>query len=155
MTRQNRTKRSGAKSQDFDLVASGSSGRWDVLIYEPPDGRDVYFVQIKGESIFVSFQLSNIGILKTLPEFLNHVSAYPLSSSSSIGMPVESLKLGRSEQSVIDIIRDVEVGDRCYIVVSSPYKPVMRYTVAGKELVKLADAFSKLASDLKEEGLIS
>ena len=57
-------------SNQFGLLAIGSSGAWQIDIDEVLKGAECYCVQIQGPSIYLSFQLVDLGIIGQAIDFL-------------------------------------------------------------------------------------
>jgi hypothetical protein len=136
----------------LDLVASGSSGKWSVLIAETHTGPAKWFIQIEGPSICFSFELLSINILEKLLLVLDRPASSIVRPPSSQPTPVNGgLLLGMSNRTRIVLLRDDEYVDRCFLMAGSDNTPIVRFSITGTDLLKLTDAFRQATKELKSE----
>lgn len=63
-----------------------------------------------------------------------------------------SLVLGKDHEIPITLIRDDEYDDRFYLVVGSTSNPIVRFVIAGTDVVNLVGALRQVKADLDDEG---
>jgi hypothetical protein len=139
-----KTKQSSDGEYGLDLVASGSSGKWSVLISETHTGPAKWFMQTEGPSICFSFELLSSNILEKLLLELDQRQAQPKSVNAK-------LLLGMSNRTRITLLRDDEYVDRCFLMAGSDNTPIVRYSITGTDLLKLTDAVKQAAGELGSE----
>lgn len=156
MSRRSETKLVEHDDYGSDLVASGSSGPWQVFVDEAHTGPDRWFAQIRGPSVYFSFEILSPHMIDRLHQFLEHPSAAPSNHlASRSDKNKDSLRLGKESRCPITFLRDNEYTDRCFLVVGSVGKPVVRYSLEGTDLAKLTEAVRQVREELKNEGLLS
>ena len=62
-----------------------------------------------------------------------------------------SLVLSKDKKIPINLVRDDEYDDRFFFVVGPMDSPIVRFVIAGTDVVKIADALRQVAEDLEEE----
>jgi hypothetical protein len=152
MTKNSTPKRPEKADGDFDLVASGSSGEWRVFVDETHVGPEKWFAQIQGPSIYLSFAIPSAKMIDRLVHFLAECSE--LHPSSRSRKSNNTLLIGGDKRMPVTLIRDNEYADRFFLMVGTGNGPVVRYVVAGKELVKLIAALRQARDELKSDGLL-
>jgi hypothetical protein len=141
--------------EGLDLVASGSCGQWSVVIDETHSGRERRFAQIEGPSVYLSFEIRSVRIVEKLVQFFEGRRAAPLPPGTPADEGTASLRLGTSGRTPLSVLRDDEFTDRYYLLIGPEMRPILRYTIAGKDLAQLSDALRQAREELKSEGLLS
>ena len=149
-TRNTRTSRR-RNNASFGLLANGSSGPWDIAIDEATSGPNRWCAQIEGPSVTFSFEIPSIDIVGKMVRFLarRQVPAKEPPTVSSEGNG--SLVLSKDKKIPINLVRDDEYDDRFFFVVGPMDSPIVRFVIAGTDVVKIADALRQVAEDLEEE----
>lgn len=128
------------------LVANGSAGRWDVNIDETTEGEEQWFAQIEGPSVYLYFEVSSPAIVDELVRFFERPSA-------SRGV-IPSLHVGSFGDDGVDLVRDDEYPDRCFIVIGRAPGATVRVALTGNDLADLTEALRQVREDLREAGLL-
>lgn len=131
VSRQSPARRTEAKTT-VGLLAIGSSGSWEVSIDQTTQGRDRWFAQIEGPSVYIYFEIASLEVIDQAIGFLSQVE--DLSNSG------DSLALANGKTPQIVLLRDDEFADRFFLLVETSNRSVVRLTLAGKDLADLADA---------------
>jgi len=138
----------------LDLVASGASGKWSVLIEETHTGPTKWFIQIEGPSIYFSFELLSINILDEVLLVLERPASAVLPVRPPGSQPKAAngrVLLGMNNRTRITLLRDDEYIDRCFLVTGSDSSPTVRYSISGTEFLKFIDALRQATEELKKE----
>jgi hypothetical protein len=135
--------------ENIGLRANGSSGAWEVSIDETISGRNRWFVQIEGRSVYLYFEIPSLEIVAKIISFLTPVQAGRprignLPSRSSKGV----LKISKAKGNSVTLISDDEYIDRYFLVVGPTASPLARLTLAGKDLRNLISALSQIEEEL-------
>jgi hypothetical protein len=135
----------GRNSRQVGLLANGSSRLWDVAIDETISGRDRWFMQVEGPSIYVYFQIHHPDIVGKAVDYFRKGKQYVHSQS---GTSNGELLIGGNKHTPIFLVRDDEFADRIFLVVGPRSSPVVRYTISGTAINKIVEALRQVKEDL-------
>lgn len=133
-------KRSRSKSQkeSIGLLACGAFGPWVIDIDdETVSGRDRWFAQFDGPSVYLRFEIPSLEIIAQAIRFLTAGEG--------------ELALGSDKQTRVNLIRDDEFADRFFLVVEGKSGLHIRFTVAGDDLKNLTEALQQAKEELETE----
>lgn len=128
----------------FGLLANGSCGPWEIAIDEDTTAADRWCAHIEGPNATFYFEIPALEIVDQMARFLER-SAGAVEQNGS-------LVLGKDHQIPITLIRDDEYGDRFFLVVGSTSNPIVRFVLAGTDVVNLVGALRQVKADLDDEG---
>src|SRR5436190_2213730 len=83
--------------ESLGLMASGSSGQWEVAVDETTAGPDRWFVQIEGPSVSFSFEIPSPEMISKARNFLGGCSS-PKEPHASFSAENGSLVIGKHRQ---------------------------------------------------------
>jgi hypothetical protein len=136
--------------QAFGLLANGISGQWEISIDETTKGEDRWFAQIEGPTIYFSFEIPSVDIVKEMFKFLKPQPAtipYSLVDSEESKC---SLLLSKDKKIPVNLVKDDEYPDRFFVVVGKMDNHIVRFVLAGKDIEEIADALRQVEEDLKD-----
>src|SRR5438552_14912322 len=92
------------ESEQFGLLANGSSGRWEVAIDGSTSGADRWYAQIEGPSISFYFEIPSPEIVSKMRRFLRPSlrKTAPVNSSERQG----SLIIGKDKRAPVTLVKD-------------------------------------------------
>ncbi len=126
----------GTRIDPVGLAGLGKSGCWEVSVDEGPRN---WSMQIEGRTAFLSFEIKSPAIVSELLDFL-----VPAGDSS----PPSEITLNSNHDETISLARDDEFADRCFLIVETNRKLVMRLTLAGADLSAFVDALRQANEDI-------
>ena len=133
----------------FGLVASSSSGTWDVTIDESLDCDNEWLAEIEGPNLYVVFHLSELAVISDAVAFLDAgLHNDPPSRRLSPSTPVESLLLGKFGSLPLELVWDNEDVLRCFIVAGSESQSALRLTLDENDVRMLLQSLRQVAEDL-------
>jgi hypothetical protein len=133
----------------FGLVANGSSGAWDISINETIRGKEKWYADIEGPSVYLSFQLVDLDIVDKMIAFLDrHVSADASPRKARSGKAGEELTIGSFGQALVLLIGDNEYRDRCFLVVGPKNGCCVRFPLWGEDTRMILDALRQVREDV-------
>jgi hypothetical protein len=133
------------KPQPVGLMAIGSCGSWEVAIDQSAAGRDRWFAQIDGPSVYLYFEIQSPNIIHQATTFFTQGTPGRNGPHAARG---KMLTLGTSKSAPVNLIRDDEFTDRYFLVVEPKSGPLVRLTVAGDDLAHLIGALRQAIEDL-------
>ena len=140
--------RSCNRKESIGLLACGSSGRWAIDIDETNSGRDRWFAQIEGPSIYLYFEIPSLEIVDQAIRFLTECqgkggrNAVPIARNSSLSLGIDAL-------TRVNLIRDDEFTDRYFLVIESKSGSHVRFTVTGDDLKNVTEALRQAKEDIE------
>jgi len=141
----------GGGKEQFGLLANGSSGEWEIAIDESTSGAERWYAQIDGPAVVFYFEIPSVDIVGKLLRFLTpRPEATKLSPTNSEERD-GSLVLGKDKKSPITLLKDDEYPERFFLVVGPADSPIVRFTIAGRNVRKLTDALRQVQEDLEDE----
>jgi hypothetical protein len=143
-------KASTEKATDrFGLVANGSSGVWDISINETIRGKEKWYADIEGPSVYLSFQLIDLDILDKMIAFLDRRASADASPRKTRSSEVEKeLVIGSFGQAPVSLIGDNEYEDRCFLVVGPKSGCCVRFPLWGEDTRMIFDALRQIREDV-------
>jgi len=149
------TKNTGASHQNnhgsYGLLANGSSGPWEIAIDETTSGPDRWFAQIEGSAVSFCFEIPSLEIVGKMLQFLESRSTTKKQpSNGSIGRN-GLLVIGKDKKIPVALVKDDEYEDRFFLVVGPMDSPLVRFVLAGKDVVNIADALRQVKEDLDDQ----
>lgn len=135
----------------FGLMANGSSGSWEIAIDEATSGADQWFAQLEGPSVSFYFEIPSVAIVAKMLQFLEARPA--VGEPTVIGSDKQNgiLTIGKAKRTPVYLIKDDEYPDRFFIVVGRMDSPIVRFVLAGADVINIADALRQVKDDLEEE----
>jgi hypothetical protein len=125
------------------LLAVGASGPWEIAIDQTTSGRKRLLAQVDGPALNLTFEISGLAVVDEAVEFLSRVR-----QGSTTGAEAE-IVLGHSQAIQVAIIRDDEFSDRCFVVIESRAGVLVRFTLAGNDLIHLIDVLNQIQDDVR------
>ena len=148
LSKQTRARPTDQKSA-IGLMAIGSSGPWEIALDQTSSGRDRWFAQIEGPSVYIHFEIPALKVIAQAIRFLAETQRrVRRGATSSTGNG--TLPLGSSKAVQVSLIRDDEFTDRYFLSIESKSGTLVRFTLAGKDLMHLTDALRQLNEDMSE-----
>jgi hypothetical protein len=141
-SKQLRVKKAAA-AEKVGLLANGSAGAWDVAVDTATSGTERWFLQIEGPSIYFYFELASLNVVEKMAQFLEEEPTAPASNGNIVA--------GKDRHLPVSLVRDEEFDDRFFLVVGSPAKPVVQFTISGSTRTQLAEALRQAESDLADD----
>jgi hypothetical protein len=133
-------------AEKVGLLANGSSGSWDVALDETFSGKNRWFMQLEGPSIYLYFEISSPRIVTDMLKYLGGSQSNGDSHSTSCDA---GLRIGCDKRLSVKIVKDDEFADRIFVVVGPESAPVVRYTISGKEVGQIVEALQQVEADLE------
>jgi hypothetical protein len=131
----------------FGLVATGTSGRWEVAIDEAID-RDEWYIEIEGPHTYLTFQLRDLQAVPDAWRFL-HSRLERAEQHSPRGNPGDDkLTLGQFGSTLVSLLWDNEDFPRCFVVVLPEEGSALRVTLEAEDIRKLIEALQQVVTDL-------
>src|SRR5713226_5409975 len=127
----------GENNATLGLLANGSSGQWDVAVDETTSGADRWFFQIEGPSICFYFEIASPDIVEEMFRFFEERCTKANNKSSKRN---GSLLIGKDKRMPVILVRDDEYADRYFLVIGPENRPMVRYALAGADLISLTSA---------------
>ena len=126
------------------LLANGACGRWSVAIDKTISGKDRWFAQLDGPSIYVYFEISSPRIVDDAMAYLDssHVNAEPVGR-------IGRLSIGGDKDIPVSLVWDDEFADRVFLVVGPDSAPIVQYTISGADISEIVDALRQVKEDLE------
>lgn len=135
-------------SQAFGLVASGSSGDWEISIDETLSGPRKWFLQIDGPLWYLEFRVARRDVVDGVLGFLGtHLGDGNSSTGNRASAIDDEIELGCSCGNRVSLIWDTETNERCFILVAGDDGFHVRFTLLHDDLVQIVDAFRQVASE--------
>src|SRR5215469_5898642 len=129
----------------FGLVANGSSGEWHLSINETIRGKEKWYADIDGPSVYLSFQLVDLEILDKMIAFLDRrVSADTSPQKTRSSKAEEELVIGSFGLAPVSLIGDNEYKDRCFLIIGPKSSCCMRFSLLGEDTRMILDAFRQV-----------
>lgn len=149
-TRNTRSTHQTAK-HSFGLLANGSSSTWDVAIDESTSGANRWFAQFDGPVVSFYFEIPSVDIVGKMLRFIEPRSATAKAPANGRAEKSCSLVIGKDKRLPVTLVRDDEYDDRFFLVVGPMDSPTVRFTIAGADAVKIADALRQIKEDLDDK----
>jgi hypothetical protein len=131
-------------------LANGSSGAWSISIDESIKGKERWFAEIEGPSVYLSFQLIDLGILDKMIAFLGKraPAGKHLRKTRSNETNAE-LAIGTFGQDPVTLTWDDEEGyeDRCFLVIAKS-GCCMRLALFGEDTRMILEALHQIRAEL-------
>ena len=140
-----------SNNESFGLLANGSSGPWEIAIDETTSGADRWCAQIEGPSVTFYFEIPSVDIVGKMVRFLEPRQVPTKESSMGSMERHGSLVIGKDQKTPITLVKDDEYEDRFFLVVGPMDNPIVRFVIAGMDVVKIADALRQVQQDLDDE----
>jgi hypothetical protein len=135
--------RNSAAEKTTGLTAYGRSGPWEIAIDESIAGPDRWFAQIEGPSVYVYFEIPSPDLINETMQFLDCGRA-----DVGHGPRAATLTLGASRSMPVNLVRDDEFSDRCFLVIEGQDGLHVRFTFAGEDLTHLIESLRQAKEDL-------
>jgi hypothetical protein len=129
---------------DRGVLALGTSGQWEIEIDETTSGKDRWFVQLEGPSIYFYFEIPSLRILDDVIAYLGNKTARDKSKLDKNGR----LLIGGDKRTPVFLARDDEYADRVFLVVGSNPNHMLHYTISGTDIEEIAAAFRQAKEDI-------
>lgn len=123
------------------LLASGSSGAWELAIDESVADKPEWYAQIEGPAIDVYFAIHSPEAMVDALRFLRRLPA-------GEDQKAASLRIGTFGRAGVTLYRDDEFVDRCFLVIGADGKSCLRLTLAGEDLESFVEALRQVDADL-------
>jgi hypothetical protein len=129
------------------LAANGSAGGWEVATDETLSGREKWFAQIEGPSLYLYFQIPSPGIVGDIIRFLEQCWPAKERAAHSPGGN-GSKRIGGSHWASVRLLRDAERPEGCFLTVGPSARPCARFFLAGEDVANLTRALQQAQDDL-------
>jgi hypothetical protein len=137
-----------ARAQGTGLLASGSSGRWDVAVDETLD-RDEWSLEIEGPNAYLVFQLQDLAILSVARRFLqSRPPTDPVGNAPATHGGEVELTLGKFGSASVSLAWDNEDFPRCFLIVGPKARSTLRLSLGAEDIQALGEAFGQVVNDL-------
>jgi hypothetical protein len=129
-------------------LANGSSPLWDVAVDEALD-QDQLFLELDGPETYVVFQLQDLKVVPAALRFLQS-SLEPIPIGNERGKHDEeaALALGRFGSASVSLLKDNEEVPRCFLVIGSKGRSVLRLSLGERDIKMLIEALSQVVEAL-------
>jgi hypothetical protein len=135
-------------TEEWGLLAYGSSRRWDIAVDESLDG-DAWTLEIDGPQVYLALQLPD---LKVIPAALHFLQSGPRSNQTrELGNDRHqdaALTLGWFASAPVALVWDNEDFLRCFIVIGPQSQSTLRLSLDAEDIQMLTDALRQVAEDL-------
>src|SRR2546430_155443 len=105
---QNRRAKSQCRKDTFGLLASGSSGAWEIDIDEALSGPERWRAQIEGPSLTLDFEIPSLDVVDKMVRLLATPSAKSKRTSNGAPGPSGTLVLGGNDHTPVRLLKDDE-----------------------------------------------
>lgn len=139
------------KNESFGLLAIGSSEPWEIAIDEALSGPDRWYAQIEGPTVTFYFEIPSLEIVSKMARFLEPRLTATKKASNGSAKPTDSLVLGKDKKTTISLVKDNEYDNRFFLVVGSMGNPIVRFVIAGADVMKIREALRQVEEDLHDE----
>jgi hypothetical protein len=126
------------KNESFGLLACGSSGPWQIDIDEAISGADRWWAQIEGPPVSFYFELPSLDIVGKMARFLKSKNS-------------DSFVIGRDKSTPISLVQDDEFDDRFFLLIGPTDNVMVRFVIAGEDVVRISEALQQVQEDLDEK----
>ncbi len=130
------------KDEAFGLLANGCSGPWEIAVDEHISGADRWSVQIEGPSVSFYFEIPSLETISKMAQFLDR--SIPSSETNDL------LLISKDQQMPVTLIKDDEYADRFFLVVGPTANPMVRFTIAGKDVTDFLEALRQAIDDTSD-----
>lgn len=138
----------------FGLAAFGRAGRWEVSILESLDRDDQWFAELEGDSVYLVFRLGSLAIVPEVRQVLRTmVTTQRSTNGRDASNTPASIEVGMLFDAPVQFICDWEESPRCFLIADSAAGTTLRVTLAGDDLVSLADALDQVVKELPASAL--
>ena len=136
----------------FGLLANGSSRLWEVAIDESLSRKGDCSLELEGPSVYLVFQLRDLGVVSEVVEFLQDRSEaltghVRRTRSARNGV----LPIGRFGTAAVSLVGDDEESSRCFLIIGPRGRSTLRLSLQGEDCRMLLEAFRQVAEDLPRE----
>jgi hypothetical protein len=130
------------------LLANGSSALWDVAVDESLD-QDQWFLELDGPETYLVFQLQALNVVPAAIRVLQSArQVSPIRSRQSKKDDANALVLGRFGSASVSLLKDNEGVPRCFLVVGSKGRSVLRLSLEERDIKMLIEALSQVVEAL-------
>ena len=136
-----------AGTTGLGLAAFGASGQWEVSLDESTSAPARWFLQIEGPNVSIRIGLRSLDAFNKALTFL---SGRLLLRKNGSAVKEASVSLGRDDKNPVTLVGDDELPDRCFLVIGPRDDPTVHLTLAGTDLVNVAEALRIARGDLDE-----
>jgi hypothetical protein len=141
--------KTNGRKATLGLAANGSSGGWEVAIDESLDGREKWFAQIEGPSLYLYFQIPSPGAVGDMIRFFEQ--CHPAKEKALRSPAGDGPKrVGGSHWASVRLLRDAERPEGCYLMVGPGARPCARFFLAGEDVANLTRALKQAQEDLDQ-----
>ncbi|HEY7424949.1 MAG TPA: hypothetical protein VH682_12030 [Gemmataceae bacterium] len=141
----------GRGDENVGLLANGSSGEWEVAIDEATSGVERWYAQIEGPAVSFYFEIPSLDIVGEMLRFLERGPVVAKRSPNGSDERNGSLVIGKDKKAPITLLKDDEYQDRFFLLVGPTDSPMVRFTIAGMNVLKLTEALRQVQEDLEDE----
>jgi hypothetical protein len=135
--------------EKIGLLANGTSGTWEVSIDETISGRERWFAQIEGRSVYLYFEIASLDtVIKTRRFLTSDRDGCRRIGESRSTLIKESLRISKAKTTSVTLIRDDEYADRFFFVVGPIASPIVRLSLMGKDVRDLVRALQQIEQDI-------
>lgn len=127
------------RTDTFGVIAVGASDRWEAsVLSQPSSGPAPYLLQIESPALSLNLPVSSpAALLERMIEFLDRPSQSEL-----------TIKTGGP--TGFDLLRDDEIGDRIFLVLTSEDGVCVRLTLAKSDWNPLLEALRQVQLELRD-----
>src|SRR4051794_29611235 len=121
--------KSEQRTDALGLLASGSSGRWDIAI-DASVHRDEWFLEIDGPQVYLTFQLQDLKVVATALRFLEERPPSEQGRGSRYRNDLDAaVTLGQFGSASVSLMWDNEDFPRCFLVVGPRARSTLRLSL--------------------------
>ncbi|HEV3447492.1 MAG TPA: hypothetical protein VG099_22820 [Gemmataceae bacterium] len=133
------------RNSSFGLLANGSCGSWEIAIDETTSGAERWYAQIDGPAVAFYFEIPSVDIVGKMARFLEPRSA-------TTNQPQDGLLvIGKDKRTPITLVKDDEYHDRFFLVIGPMDNPIVRFAIAGTDVIDIAEALKDVKKDLDDK----
>jgi|GEM_PF-2593711 len=133
------------RNGSFGLLANGSCASWEIAIDETTPGADRWYAQIDGPAVAFYFEIPSVDVVGKMARFLEPRSA-------TMNQPANgALVIGKDKKTPITLVKDDEYNDRFFLVIGPMDNPIVRFAIAGTDVIDIAEALKDVKKDLDDK----
>lgn len=138
-----------APGEGLGLLANGSSGSWEVSIDETVVGKERWFAQVEGPSLWLYFEIPSPEIIPRAIQFLLPRGTKKEVMPGCFSRSSDRLDIGVAGETLVCLVKDDEYQDRYYFALGPGDSPIVRYSVAGEDRDNLVEALRQVEEDIE------
>lgn len=135
----------------WELLANGSSGRWDVAVEEALD-REEWSFEIDGPGTYLTFQLRGLQAVSDALAYLQARTGREAGEAGRGGPAADALPLGHFGSASVSLALDDEAPPCCFIVVGPKARSTFRVALGMEDVSEVIQSLEQVVADLTDFG---